>query len=709
MKLNVWRIAMILFFIIIFLPFVTHVDSARRLPHSSVNLLLNNMKETCDYAKNASESWLLTYGIDKHGKDGMGEKISRSDIFVISANVTLSLPECKTIDIITSGCEEKSEGSLENYCDVWDKDFNETTVVRKGEKLCVEKKKDGASSNACYNIQPVIAVSAFRLFLQQVFLQVVAMGAIIILRRDAKRLVLQPIQQMLKIVSRYKSNPLEVYEASLSKKKSRKLTRNRNASANYSSADSLLPKDDEPDVLGNYETEQLIIAFTRITDLLRKCWGVAGANIITSNLKGTTGHIINPLVPGKCVHALFAFAAINKFDHCLQNLGQDIMVLINDIAKVLHGEVNRWGFGDSGQCNKNLGALFLMVFKIGEDREVQDRLEKAQNVVFSHDRSSRRPSTSVVAAIESKHPDDTKVVRSDLPLASLPGIANFADRALIGMLKTYAGIHRDRDILRWTEDMRLGFGVGVFSVDMIFGMDAGWAVEGAVGSSYKIDATYLSPHVNMASRMMSACKQYGVTILVSEAVESILSNEAKAKLRHLDTVTVKGSIKVQRIYTYDARHKGVNFFLFEQSDELLNATAEKKKTADLWTEDQDLLGMRQHISDEFLALFNRGRDEYISGSWKNAIISLKKANRAMIKHVIDGGYLEYDIANAISDDAALEKALENDDDSDDDDEEITRLKKEMGDGACSALISYMEKRNGIPPASWDGWKALMSK
>jgi len=74
---------------------------------------------------------------------------------------------------------------------------------------------------------------------------------------------------------------------------------------------------------------------------------------------------------------------------------------------------------------------------------------------------------------------------------------------------------------------------------MIFGMDAGWAVEGAVGSKYKIDATYLSPHVNMASRMMSLCNQYGVSIFLSEAVQVLLSNVAKSNLRHVDTVTVK--------------------------------------------------------------------------------------------------------------------------------------------------------------------------
>ena len=34
----------------------------------------------------------------------------------------------------------------------------------------------------------------------------------------------------------------------------------------------------------------------------------------------------------------------------------------------------------------------------------------------------------------------------------------------------------------------------------------GWAIEGAIGSMYKIDASYLSPHVNMAARLEAAAK-----------------------------------------------------------------------------------------------------------------------------------------------------------------------------------------------------------
>jgi class 3 adenylate cyclase len=52
-----------------------------------------------------------------------------------------------------------------------------------------------------------------------------------------------------------------------------------------------------------------------------------------------------------------------------------------------------------------------------------------------------------------------------------------------------------------------------YSVKMGFGLHVGWAIEGAIGSSYKIDASYLSPNVNMASRLEAATKYYGVMIL----------------------------------------------------------------------------------------------------------------------------------------------------------------------------------------------------
>ena len=54
-----------------------------------------------------------------------------------------------------------------------------------------------------------------------------------------------------------------------------------------------------------------------------------------------------------------------------------------------------------------------------------------------------------------------------------------------------------------------------YRVRMGFGLHVGWAIEGAIGSEFKIDASYLSPNVNMAARLEGMTKIYGVPLLIT--------------------------------------------------------------------------------------------------------------------------------------------------------------------------------------------------
>jgi hypothetical protein len=471
--------------------------------------------------------------------------------------------------------------------------------------------------------------------------------------------------------------------------------------------------------LGTFETEELINAVTKISDLLRKCWGVAGADIISTNLARQEGGLasnFNPTVPGKAVYAIFAFVYIDNWQRHLHALKGDIMILINDIAAVLHSEVYRWGYGERGQCNKNLGAAFLMVFKIGSVSDVLEKREMAEAVIFSekhaHTSKARRRKSRNPHAIASTHfrmsslgsqtvmADADKYSRShvdSLDLSSLPGMRKFTDLALLGLLKTLCGIHRDDTIKKWNDDFRLGAGVGASSISLRFGMDAGWAQEGAVGSSYKIDATYLSPHVNMASRMCSATKQYGVYILLSQKVQELLSEEAKEHLRHIDTVTVKGSSVQQKIFTYDSRVRG-DIFLYRKTESQADLDAARYTPA-IWNRDQDLVAMRGHICDEFLEAFNRGRDEYLAGNWQEAIRLLRSADKIMFECEVDGGYSDKSYN-------AFGKSLTNLY-AENGGEAEERLN--MGDGPCQSLLRYMEGMDGKPPSSWRGYRPLTNK
>ncbi|KAL7581269.1 hypothetical protein ACA910_006040 [Epithemia clementina (nom. ined.)] len=644
--------------------------------------------------------------------------------------------------------------------------------------------------NASYSVTSyfdqnyTIATAAFTSFVLQLILLAFVLGGLTVLRRDAEVLVLFPLRRMLKIVARYAKNPLVQPRLNKMRFSRRKLTqrvisRDDDSTLDSSSDDSSSCDNgktgggawrNEEFALGSYETEQLIAAVTKITDLLRKCWGVAGADIISTNLatrEGALTEVFNPTVPGKSVYALFAFAAINEFDHALRNLGGDVMILINDVASVLHGEVYRWGFGDSGQCNKNLGGAFLMVFRIGLVKEVIKKLEQATSVIFSGSKASQTkvsqltrrrankiqhqtatlaagqtrrnssntqssgsssPRTVASAGSSENNPNNAgagfrpafrgegvaaaraaaqsyrrllKVQRTasvkamSLSLASLPGISTFTDRAVIGMLKSFASIHRDKKLRSWNNDFRLGAGVGAFTVSMIYGMDAGWAVEGAVGSNYKIDATYLSPHVNMASRMMSACKQYGVSILLSQAVQELMSDVARSKLRHLDTVTVKGSSIQQKIFTYDARHQGADFFLHYKTDEQADIDADLY-TPKIWNEDPDLHVMRQHITDEFLTEFEEGRKMFLLGEWTVARRRLEKANELMVENAIESGFLESELEEIMNQAANPVEAAE-------------ELKRQNGDGPSQYLLNFMQSYGNVPPQTWEGWHPLNRK
>ena len=70
----------------------------------------------------------------------------------------------------------------------------------------------------------------------------------------------------------------------------------------------------------------------------------------------------------------------------------------------------------------------------------------------------------------------------------------------------------------------------------------------AVGSERKVDATYLSPHVNMAARLEKATRQYDCSILVTEEMYNRMSPGVQKNLRAVDRVLVVGSSWPMKIY-----------------------------------------------------------------------------------------------------------------------------------------------------------------
>lgn len=73
-----------------------------------------------------------------------------------------------------------------------------------------------------------------------------------------------------------------------------------------------------------------------------------------------------------------------------------------------------------------------------------------------------------------------------------------------------------------------------FETKLGFGLHSGEAYEGALGSEYKIDCTYLSSEVKTSETLESSTKEYGVNLLMSNNFVSLLKQSTQQHLRKVD-------------------------------------------------------------------------------------------------------------------------------------------------------------------------------
>ncbi|KAL7469701.1 hypothetical protein ACHAXS_009970 [Conticribra weissflogii] len=382
-----------------------------------------------------------------------------------------------------------------------------------------------------------------------------------------------------------------------------------------------------------FETTLLLRTISKIAGLMRVGFGEAGADIIGKNLNMADGDgTINLLGNGRKIQSIFGFCDVRQFTDTTECLQEEVMLFVNRIAHILHSIVVQC----DGAANKNIGDAFLLTWKVKSndpDSSFSDEDFAGDKALYSF----------IKTMIEMNRHEEF--------------LCNFSSRALSELYDRMPGYK-----------CRIGCG-----------LHFGWAIEGAIGSNKKIDASYISPHVNMSETLEGLTKEYGVPILMSEPFYDLLSPQAAAGCRKVDVIETSNN-QPMGLYAFDA-DLSIEFTLpetiVEEPKELQheNQTDKKQKFSlipidlghrklknekpkpeksvqkqnksndlgdlptikitgdfpDIWDDDKDISRVQSHFSSEQRTLWEGGMEAFEEGNWYVA-----KTNFEQVLQTSDG-------------------------------------------------------------------------
>ena len=246
------------------------------------------------------------------------------------------------------------------------------------------------------------------------------------------------------------------------------------------------------DILKGMETAFLMSTILRIGNLMKVGFGSAGVEIIKNNLQeGQNKNMLILNERGSTVSCIFLFCDIRQFTDATECLQEEVFVFTNRIAAVVHSFCHSYG----GSANKNVGDAFLVSWLLEDDNS---------QVLSAKHQQADKALLSVVKICMALYYDEYYVET----------MSEIAKTSLINKLKNRSGP----------------------IVQMGFGLHAGKAVQGAIGSQRKIDATYVSEAVEKAEFLESSTKQYGLKMLMSDTFQTLLDPKIRRRCRKIDQV-----------------------------------------------------------------------------------------------------------------------------------------------------------------------------
>jgi len=447
---------------------------------------------------------------------------------------------------------------------------------------------------------------------------------------DINNVMLSSIEKMVKKVEKMAKNPSLESDSS------------NDINENVTHCLSFLEYSQEKREMDDFKI--IIDKISKICSLVSFGFGEAGTQIISQVLKEGLNVDINPLIPGKKVMGIYGFCDIRNFTDTTEILKEKVMIFVNQVAEIVHQITADY----CGSANKNIGDAFLLVWKL-EDRFIKEVVNK-QGI-------------------------------KELKLKNVNRINQICDMVLICFIRILIEINKSYKLAEYRYHKGLNARMKNYKTRLGFGLHLGQSIEGAIGSMFKIDASYLSTDVNMANELEENTKIFKKELIMSGDFYDYLSEDAKAYVRLLDIFKSKSG-QIIRLYSIDLDLE--NIPIEKQKDSMFKENNIEKKweiikqkrkiskilyddivirhKSDIWnefvSEDDDFKLVRENYPNEFVETYNNGMEEFKKGNWLEAKDLLTSA-----QELIEGE-----------------------------------------DPAIKLNIEYMEKYKFLSPHTWKGYK-----
>jgi len=420
---------------------------------------------------------------------------------------------------------------------------------------------------------------------------------------DANKLVLRPIETMISKLEKIRNDPLMAMTLGTAEQRKEEQAAQKVAQEAAIAEEQVEDKktrcvccrrcvkrlrrccsrDSEQPVQEPMETKVLENTIIKIGSLLALGFGLAGGDIIGRRMKGSENQNMGAMYPGQKMEGIFSHCEIRNFMDVTDLLAETVMIFVNAIAKIVHSCCDQY----HGYPGQNLGEAFLLVWRLSD------------------------------------HPHEKR--------------QRLADMSVISIMKIVASIAKDATLADYKMHVKLQKRLPNYRIRMSSGVHYGTAIEGPVGTEFKIDALYLSHVTTAVSRLSVSTLEYGCLALVTESVQGLLSPPMKKMCRLIDRVVIPvGEQAPLRLYTIDlddlaleitAKIDGLS--AKEDRRRSLKVRYDKQKAKqDMWDDDfkidnyllrdSDIVTMRHKFTSEFECRFRMAYLNYEAGEWRIA-------------------------------------------------------------------------------------------